>query len=217
MPWIASGSASIRSTVWRGCSEPYGSWNTICTSRRNAFVPGSGARCASAPELASTDPTARRTVPEAIGASPHSARSTVVLPEPDSPTMPKLSPGATPSDVSAMATKRPYVTRRCEASSPKPPRTPSGMGSPAPMRFAGLTRPSLRPFRLAIERRQRMPVFAGPRQAFDQSAGVRMRRGGELAGLGLFDDAAAIHDENPVAESGDETKIVRDEDESHSA
>ena len=51
-------------------------------------------------------PGSRRTVPEPIGTSPQMARSTVDLPEPDSPTMPKLSPGSTRNDVASTATDR---------------------------------------------------------------------------------------------------------------
>ena len=34
MPWISSGSAMIEPTVMREFSDAYGSWNTICMSRR---------------------------------------------------------------------------------------------------------------------------------------------------------------------------------------
>ena len=88
--------------------RPYGSWNTICTSRRNGFVPGDGRaarRLASTPS--SADSCTSRTVPDPTGASPQMARSTVDLPEPDSPTMPKLSPASTRNEVSATATNPP--------------------------------------------------------------------------------------------------------------
>ncbi len=39
MPWIANGSPTISLTDIRGFSDVYGSWNTICTSRRSCLRP----------------------------------------------------------------------------------------------------------------------------------------------------------------------------------
>ena len=33
-PWIRSGSPTMRPTLWRGLSDAYGSWKTICMRRR---------------------------------------------------------------------------------------------------------------------------------------------------------------------------------------
>ena len=54
---------------------------------------------------------ANATFPCETGAKPQIARKMGDLPEPDSPTMPKLSPAATVNDVPATATKSPYSTR----------------------------------------------------------------------------------------------------------
>ena len=74
-------------TVWRGLSDEYGSWKTICISRR------SGRICARAQ---TRDVAARRSGScPAVGSSSLSiSRAVVDLPQPDSPTMPSVSPRA---------------------------------------------------------------------------------------------------------------------------
>ena len=52
-------------------------------------------------------------VPEVTGARPSTARAMVDLPEPDSPTRPTVSPGATCSDTPSMA--------RCAVRGRRPP------------------------------------------------------------------------------------------------
>ena len=66
--------------VMRGSSEEYGSWKTICSGR--------GRVCG-------TGRSSRRMRPELIGARPTAARASVDLPEPDSPTSPRISPSGT--------------------------------------------------------------------------------------------------------------------------
>ena len=73
-------------TVRRGSSERYGSWNTICTRRRN------GAQRAAAGFATDDAADADRRRASARSAARCSA-PTVDLPEPDSPTMPSVSPG----------------------------------------------------------------------------------------------------------------------------
>jgi hypothetical protein len=67
-----------------GFSDVYGSWNTAWTSTSR--------RCAR------VSPTIERPSnsmdPPVTGASPRIARPSVVLPDPDSPTRPTVSPGA---------------------------------------------------------------------------------------------------------------------------
>ncbi len=80
---MASGSSSSRSTVWRGCSEPYGSWNTICTCAVEGLVAARAKRLAEDRDGSSPTTGAFR---------PARALSSVDLPDPDSPTSPKDSP-----------------------------------------------------------------------------------------------------------------------------
>ena len=84
MPWMASGSLSVASMVLRGCSDPYGSWNTIwhCLAKPRSM-----------PWVRGLPNTAM--VPLHSLARPAMAFSTVVLPEPLSPTSAKLSPSPT--------------------------------------------------------------------------------------------------------------------------
>ena len=87
--------ATMSATVMRGSSELSGSWNTICTSRRNhrssCGRPGSTGR----PAIRHGALVAR--------SRPSRMRASVDLPEPDSPTMPSVSPAR---DVEADAGER---------------------------------------------------------------------------------------------------------------
>ncbi len=73
-------------TVRRGLSERYGSWKTICTRLRSGRSARGGiSAMSSLPSL----------IWPALGSiSRTTQRATVVLPEPDSPTMPSVSPAA---------------------------------------------------------------------------------------------------------------------------
>ena len=83
MPWIASGSASA--------SVDRLAWDAA--SRRGPGTPSARARWnALSRRLALRRAVDRRSCRSSRGLRPASARSTVDLPEPDSPTMPKLSP-----------------------------------------------------------------------------------------------------------------------------
>ena len=78
----SSASRTLRRTVQRGSSEPNESWKTGCTVRRRRGSSGSNGWPSS-------------TIEPAVGAvRPRMHRPSVVLPEPDSPTMPRISPGA---------------------------------------------------------------------------------------------------------------------------
>ncbi len=87
LPWTRRTSARVSPTVRRGLSEFAGSWNTMAVRRRSAF------RSARRPsETASPSST---TWPPEIGSRPRSARPSVDLPDPDSPTIPIVSPRRT--------------------------------------------------------------------------------------------------------------------------
>ena len=102
-PWAASGSVTMRSTVWRGSSEPYGSWNTIWKSRRATRSSSRGCACRSRPS--------RRTLPAVGWSSAITSRASVDLPEPDSPTMPSVPPGGTANAAPCTATNSPFLNQ----------------------------------------------------------------------------------------------------------
>src|SRR6185369_6455584 len=85
-PCAASGSVTMRSMVWRGSSDPYGSWNTIWMSRRAWRNCSRGSACKSRPSSL--------TLPEVGWSSAITSRASVDLPEPDSPTIPMLRPAS---------------------------------------------------------------------------------------------------------------------------
>ena len=70
--------------VWRGLSDAMGSWKIICMRRRSGRIAASSRCVMSVP--------AKRMVPASGRTRPSKARPSVVLPEPDSPTMPTTSP-----------------------------------------------------------------------------------------------------------------------------
>ena len=87
MPKLIGPSTIAAPTVRRGLSERYGSWNTICTRLRCG-------RSARAESFATSAPSIRIAPP--LGSiSRAMQRATVDLPEPDSPTMPSVSPRRT--------------------------------------------------------------------------------------------------------------------------
>ena len=81
------GSAMIDPTVIRGSSDAYGSWKTIWILPR---IARSARRFCS-----NTSTPSRRTDPDVGSTSRSTRRPVVVLPQPDSPTMPSVSPFAT--------------------------------------------------------------------------------------------------------------------------
>src|SRR6185295_10511945 len=82
-------------TVRLGLSERYGSWNTIWTRRRRACSPLRES------EAKSASPTT--ILPRVGSISRAMQRATVLLPEPDSPTRPTVSPLRTSKDTSVAA------------------------------------------------------------------------------------------------------------------
>ena len=92
----------------RGLSEPYGSWNTSWALRRKS--------CKAAASSANTSRPSNRTVPAVGSISRSTRRLTVDLPQPDSPTSARVSPGATekltPSTACTVARGRPRSERR---------------------------------------------------------------------------------------------------------
>ena len=99
----ASGALSVWSTVWLGCSEPYGSWNTICN-----ISPRARACAAAASPRRRVPPRPRR-----AGSGPATARSTVDLPRAGFADQPeRLAGGDGEGDV---ARRRRCRARRCRS------------------------------------------------------------------------------------------------------
>src|SRR6266700_468372 len=87
IPLTCSGIEMIRPTVCRGFSDKYGSWKMIWRSWRIGR---------SAPPLRWVMSRPSKTIFPPVGSSSRTtARPVVVLPQPDSPTRPSVSPGAT--------------------------------------------------------------------------------------------------------------------------
>src|SRR5712692_7845407 len=101
-PWTSRGSPTMSPTVCRGSSEAKGSWKIIAISRRIRRMPPLESLVSSWP-LNLTEPadgSRRRTI----------VRPSVDLPQPDSPTRPRVSPclisRSTPSTARTQATVR---------------------------------------------------------------------------------------------------------------
>ncbi|MNY22696.1 hypothetical protein D3C86_1563290 [compost metagenome] len=129
--------------VRRGLNERYGSWNTIWMRLHHCRQAARDRRDTSSPFI-----TMRPDVGRAKCAR---QRPSVVLPEPDSPTMPSVSPRAkdsdTPSSASTsrrLALNRLDVTKRMPRFSTLMTGSPSASGAPAPNCPLGTASISLR-------------------------------------------------------------------------
>ena len=89
-------------TDMRGDSEPYGSWNTICMLRRCGRISLKRSSCSGLP---------MNTIGPSEEISRRMARPSVVLPEPDSPTTPSVSPLRTSTLTPSTALMWPTVLR----------------------------------------------------------------------------------------------------------
>src|SRR5690625_5997589 len=70
--------------------------------------------------------------------------------------------------------------------------------------------------RSARDRVETIRHALGPRHRFHQSGGVRVGRTGEyVRGPALFDDAARVHDRDPVGGLVDDTEVVGDQQQPH--
>ena len=80
-PWTTNGSLMMSLTGQREFSDEYGSWKTTCISVRSLR--------SSPPDIVVTSCPRNRTEPDVGSMSRRMLRPRVVLPQPDSPTMPK--------------------------------------------------------------------------------------------------------------------------------
>src|SRR5687767_10387469 len=96
--WITSASPMIEPTVIRGLSEAYGSWKMICISFRRAR----SERLSSVVTFLFSNQIS----PDVGSMSLRIVRPVVDLPQPDSPTSPRVSPGMTSNDTSSTAWTR---------------------------------------------------------------------------------------------------------------
>ena len=105
--WVSIGSLMIELTVMRGSSEPYGSWKMICIRRRYL-------RSSSVLRLNRSTPS-KRTVPLVASRSRIIARPIVLLPQPDSPTSPSVSPRRTSTVTPSTALTEPLTVLKMPA------------------------------------------------------------------------------------------------------
>ena len=108
-PSKRNGSATAENMLMRGSSAACGFWNTTCTCRRNAPRSASRARVISVP--------AKRTQPSDTSTRRRNERSTVVLPDPDSPTRPSVSPSCSTRSTPSTARWAPKRTVTASAAS----------------------------------------------------------------------------------------------------
>ena len=105
---MRKGSESSERTVSRGLKDPTGSWNIAPTSRRNAFS-------ARGP-MPTTSRPRKRMLPSRGRSRPMMLLASVVLPDPLSPTSPKVSASPivseTPATASMNASEPPSISAR---------------------------------------------------------------------------------------------------------
>ena len=104
---IFSGSSRIAPIFWRGLSEPYGSWKTICTSRRSRARACRSARAMSTPSMISEPPVG--------GSIIVTIRASVDLPQPDSPTTASVLPASSVKLTPSTARTRQRASRTARA------------------------------------------------------------------------------------------------------
>ena len=136
---VRHGSAMMSPADIRAFSEAYGSWNTICTRRRNFSR--------SLPRRLNGSMPSKRTVPESGRSSISSVRASVDLPQPDSPTRPRVSPRPRSRSMPSSARSRFWPGRRARGTTCVRPRT-SSSGRPGAQTLAtssGKWQAALRP------------------------------------------------------------------------
>lgn len=102
--WISYGSPMMSPTVMRGFSEVYGSWKTIWMLRRTVFIDLAESLVMSSP---------LNVIRPDVGSSRcTSIFATVDLPQPDSPTMPSVSPAARSNETPSTAFTAPTCRRK---------------------------------------------------------------------------------------------------------
>src|SRR5689334_6640154 len=245
--WISYGSPTMSPTVMRGFSEVYGSCSTIWMSRRSLR--------SSAPFMPKMSRPSNLATPAVGGSRRISTWARVDLPQPDSPTTPRVSPlfneNETPSTALTWPTvrlnstptrtgkclTRPSTSRIGSATSDDLLRDVAPAGAAhaevvhgrdlrdAPVehaRAARVERAARRDVgqrrRQALDRLELLPLEVQARQRLEQRLRVRVaRRAEQLVDVGVLDDAARVHDRDPVRDVGDHAEVVGDQDHAHVA
>src|ERR1700738_4342121 len=167
----------------RGLSAPNGSWNTICMSRRNGRIALKRRPWIFLP---------KNTIGPSDEITRSSASPSVVLPEPDSPTTPSVSPLRTETLTPSTALICPTVLRS------KP-------------RLTGN-----QTFKTSADITTGESVRVGRWLRREQCAGVGVFwRGEDLLHRPLLDDLAAIHDADHVRNAANDAEIMGDEQQAH--
>jgi len=97
-PWTSHPSPTMSRTLIRGLREEYGSWKTICISRRVFRSASPDRRVISLPS--------NRIAPASGSSRRIARRARVVFPHPDSPTSPSVLPGGTVRETPSTARTR---------------------------------------------------------------------------------------------------------------
>src|SRR5580765_6245275 len=238
---MRNGSPTMSPHVIRGLSDEYGSWKTMCISRRSGR--------SSRREMCVMSLPLRRIVP-AVGSSRRTMQApTVDLPLPDSPTSPSISPGAIVSETPSTAWTSPPRPSRCVPAVKCLTRfSASSVGVWSVMRTGMEAGDEVVPLHLAQRRHLRAGLLvraraavregargpwpverrhaprdlakpavvvaaSGPRDRAEQPDRVRMLRPREQIVNGrLLDLAAGVHHKHAVGYVGDHAEVVRDQD-----
>jgi hypothetical protein len=100
-PWISMGSPTISPTVMRGLRDAYGSWKIICILRLKGSISDGGREYIGTPSNV--------TLPAVGSYRRQIVLPAVVLPQPDSPTRPSVSPRSIVKLMSSTALRRARV------------------------------------------------------------------------------------------------------------
>ena len=162
---MSIGSAIVAPTVMRGSNDPYGSWKMICIRRR---ILRSGPDFSDARSIPSN-----LTVPAVLSRRRMSARPVVLLPQPDSPTRPSVSPRRMVNEMSSTARTTPIVFCRNPARIGKWTSRPSASTSVGRASVAGISS-SRRAVVMQSIRQVRLPSSApGARRSTARSGPAR--------------------------------------------
>ena len=172
----------------RGLSEPNGSWKTICSSRRSGRIALKDSLLMSRPLKLDASAATR--------SCRASARPSVVLPEPDSPTTPSVWPARTVTSMPSTAFTWSTVLRK----------KPCLIGNQTLMSW-----PSITVLARRVGRRRLALRLGGEQMARI----VVLRIGEDLLGRPGLDDLALGHHADPVGDLAHDAEVMGDEQHRH--